>query len=150
MNCKMLPRLERWFHRLSVDGTRQVPMSELPTCPSFPFVRHSRAGGNPVITRTPVDSRLLGKNYLAWLMALAWLIGLACPMGGPWGHPSKASLRRRDRQLSIFQKVFESDFSDRRINLPRNDHRSMRLLFHDFANVKLFVPLALLQKWIGK
>ena len=38
-------------------------------CPmrSFPLVRHSRAGGNPVITRTPLDSRLRGNDLLAWL-----------------------------------------------------------------------------------
>ena len=29
---------------------------------SFPLVRHSRAGGNPVITRTPLDSRLCGND----------------------------------------------------------------------------------------
>ena len=39
------------------------------TCPSFrhlsvipPLVRHSRVGGNPVITRTPLDSRLRGND----------------------------------------------------------------------------------------
>jgi|GEM_PF-2420200 len=39
-------------------------MGALPTCPSFPLVRHSRAGGNPVITRTPLDSRLRGNDLL--------------------------------------------------------------------------------------
>ena len=41
-------------------------------CPmrSFPLVRHSRAGGNPVITRTPLDSRLRG-NDLLWIPAFA-------------------------------------------------------------------------------
>jgi hypothetical protein len=56
---------------------RPVPMSELPTCPSFPLVRHSqlsvipncpsfpivrhsRAGGN--ITRSSLDSRLRGND----------------------------------------------------------------------------------------
>jgi hypothetical protein len=29
-----------------------------------PLVRHSRAGGNPVITRTPLDSRLRGNDLL--------------------------------------------------------------------------------------
>jgi len=31
-------------------------------CPSFPLVRHSRVGGNPVISRTPMDSRLRGTD----------------------------------------------------------------------------------------
>ena len=29
---------------------------------SFTLVRHSRAGGNPVITRTPMESRLRGND----------------------------------------------------------------------------------------
>ena len=57
---------------------------------SFPLVRHSRAGGNPVITRTPLDSRLRGNDLLVDsrlrgndLLVDARLSGndlLACPM----------------------------------------------------------------------
>jgi len=63
--------------RVAPSGTvpRQVLMSELP------LVRHSRVGGNAVITRTPLDSRLRGKDLctgfpparerLMWFLPLA-------------------------------------------------------------------------------
>jgi hypothetical protein len=81
MHCKMLPRLERWFCQLSVDGKVSEPRARtieknqhsrkqeigwnIETCRLGPWVapsapRHSRAGGNPA----PRHSRAGGKPVI--------------------------------------------------------------------------------------
>jgi len=80
-----------------------------------PLVRHSRAGGNPVITRTPldsrlrgndllVDSRLRGNDLLAWSMgATAWdrIIISSSPEGLKGWHNHRADLSGLGRILTI-------------------------------------------------
>ena len=52
-------------------------------CSHVAIVRHSRVGGNPVITRTPLDSRLRGNDLLAFLAAWEPLVGVAHRRGHP-------------------------------------------------------------------
>ena len=76
----------RGWHLPFVGGTFHSPPS-IPPRVSFPLVRHSRAGGKPVITRTPLDSRLRGNDLLAWLMGLAWLMRPSITAICAWGLP---------------------------------------------------------------
>ena len=109
---------------------------------------------NPGFGCFPVDAHVvmgsIGKGHpdvAAILLAMFLFAIMIFSTVSP--RPNSSTARLALLTIGIFQKVFESDFSDWRINLPRNDHRTMRLLFHDFANVRLFVLLAFLQKWIG-
>ena len=50
------------------DSRVPVHHSRVPVRDSRVPVHHSRVGGNPVISRTPLDSRLRGNDLCAWLM----------------------------------------------------------------------------------
>ena len=93
-------------------------------CPmrSFPLVRHSRAGGNPVITRTPLDSRLRGNDVLAWLMGLAWLI-----------RPSRKPLSRQRFSIATWPGIFFLATKNHKSHKPDDLLNRTFKLFVDFV-----------------
>ena len=52
----------------------------------LPCVRHSRVGGNPVITRTPLDSRLRGNDLCVAHGAICVAHGAICVAHGAITH----------------------------------------------------------------